>query len=103
MSSSDNQITPFDGYGADAPDPGQIGALARVGPGGGNGLGPVTSGGGNGMGIGGAADLPAGAPPSMATRVHNALRGRYWIAILLGVIFGGTGAYFGYRSQIPVY
>ena len=101
-SSSDNQITPFDGYGADAPDPGQIGALARVGPGGGNGLGPVTSG-GQAMGIGGAADLPAGAPPGMAARVHTALRGRYWIAIVLVVICGGTGVYFGYRSQIPVY
>jgi len=100
--SSSNQITPFDGYGGDAPEPGQGTALARSSGGGG---GALAMGGGGGLGGGalGGAELPAGSGGGMGKRVHNALRGRYWIAIVLGVIFGGTGGYFGWKSQQPVY
>ncbi len=91
MSSSDNQITPFDGYGNDAIEVAGPGtALAR----------PMQQ---QNATLGGAADLPAGNPPGMMKKVHTALRGRYWIAIVLGVVCGIVGGYFGFKSQQPIY
>lgn len=36
-------------------------------------------------------------------RLHRLLRGRYWIAIVLGLIGALAGGFFGFTSQVPVY
>jgi capsular exopolysaccharide synthesis family protein len=97
MSSNDGQqITPFDGYGSDVVEyaPGAGG----MGGGGGGGMNGGQRLGGNG---GNGADAPA--PGGLMRRIHNSLRGRYWIGLVFGAVLGGTGGYFGYKSQQPIY
>src|SRR5689334_16918382 len=36
-------------------------------------------------------------------KLHRLLRGRYWIAIVLGLIGALAGGFFGFTSQVPVY
>jgi capsular exopolysaccharide synthesis family protein len=76
-------MTPFDSFG----DPSADFALAPAG-----------------AGFGGGAD-GAGGPrqKGLATTIHRALRGRYWIALPLAALFGAAGAYFGWKSQKPIY
>jgi capsular exopolysaccharide synthesis family protein len=36
-------------------------------------------------------------------KIHQSLRGRYWIAILCGTVLGAIGGFFGFKSQQPLY
>src|SRR2546429_7367171 len=40
---------------------------------------------------------------SLLWRAHHNLRGRYWIAITVGLILGAAGGYFGYRVVHPIF
>ncbi len=42
-------------------------------------------------------------PKGLLVTIHRALRGRYWVAVPLGMIFGLVGAYYGWKSQKPIY
>lgn len=35
--------------------------------------------------------------------IHRALRGRYWIAVPLGLLFGLAGGFYGWKSQKPIF
>src|SRR5690242_3987138 len=78
-------MTPFDSFGD------QSGELGFVQPNAGR-----TGGGG-----GGGPDAPR--PKALLATIHRALRGRYWIALPLAFIGASTGAYFGWKSQKPLY
>jgi capsular polysaccharide biosynthesis protein len=86
MSNEMQQITPFDGYGGEIVEygGGPRGALGPVGP-----VAPP---------MGEVAQQGA-----MLKKVHNSLRGRYWIAMLAGVVCGIVGGFFGFKSQQPIY
>jgi succinoglycan biosynthesis transport protein ExoP len=75
------QITPFDGYGSEM--------VEYQPPGGNRALGGVAP--------------DAVEQPKLMKKIHQSLRGRYWIGLVLGTILGGVGAYFGWKSQQPVY
>ena len=80
MSNEMQQFTPFDGYGSEmveyTPNPG-VGRPAAQ------------------------ADAPA--QGSMVRKIHNSLRGRYWIGLVIGTVLGGVGGYFGWQSQLPIF
>jgi capsular exopolysaccharide synthesis family protein len=78
MSSEMDVMTPFDGFS----DPNEL-ALSGSAPGARGG------------------DAPK--PRSLAATLHRHMRGRYWIALPLGVIFGLAGGYYGWKSQKPIY
>ncbi len=42
-------------------------------------------------------------PRGLLVTIHRALRGRYWIAVPLGLVFGLIGGYFGWKSQKPLF
>ncbi len=46
---------------------------------------------------------PEESGPNPLLLLHRALRGRYWLAALLAVLFGVPGAYLGYRLVEPQY
>jgi capsular exopolysaccharide synthesis family protein len=98
MSNDSQQITPFDGYGG--------GEMAEYqGGAGGGALGrPGMNMGGMGMGgMGGMGGDGGAAAGGLLRKVHNSLRGRYWIGLAVGAVLGGLGGWFGYWSQFPVY
>lgn len=84
MSNEIQQITPFDGYGSDIVE---YGAGNRA-------MTPAAA------QMTGAAEQPQG---SIVRKLHNALRGRYWIVMILGTVLGVLGGYYGWRSQTPLY
>jgi len=85
-------MTPFDGYGNDltvvAGDRG-AGMLAGMNVPGANGNG--------------AAGMNGAARETMLKRAHHYLRGRYWIAVPLGLMLGMVGGYLGYTLLHPIY
>jgi capsular exopolysaccharide synthesis family protein len=90
MSNEMQQITPFDGYGSE---------IVEYGGGPRAGSGPVGA-----PAAPVAMDMSQGPQQgAMLKKVHNSLRGRYWIAVALGAVFGAAGGYFGFKSQQPIY
>src|SRR4051794_11021302 len=87
MSNEMQQITPFDGYGSEIVEYG----------------GGPRGGGGMGGGVGAGPQQEAPQQGAMLKKVHNSLRGRYWIAVAVGAVFGIAGGYFGFKSQQPIY
>jgi Mrp family chromosome partitioning ATPase/capsular polysaccharide biosynthesis protein len=79
MNNELQQVTPFDGYGSE---------MALSG-GGSEHSGQVTA--------------PRPGQDSLIWRAHHNLRGRYWIAVTLGVILSVAGAYLGYKAIHPIY
>jgi succinoglycan biosynthesis transport protein ExoP len=76
-----NDITPFDGYGGSDLATTSAGTLDYPRP----------------------ANGAAGQRDTLLHRLHHHLRGRYWIAITLGLILGGSGGYFGYTKLHPIF
>ncbi len=55
------------------------------------------------IGVAGHASGGAAHATSPIRKIHTLLRGRYILAILLAILGAAAGAYFGFRSQTPVY